>query len=292
MTRKLTRTPDQVLSWRNCLVLGVFGAAAALAGCSTATEAPLQSYDASQRPTVCVADGTAADSPGLGAAADVNDLYVEESEVETAEINDPLEDVNRATFAVNDAADRYLLGPVARGYGYITPQPAKAALRRAISNLGAPSRLVNDLLQGEFTNAGTTGGRFLVNSTAGVAGLFDVADDFCLEHHDSDFDQTLQVYGAGTGPYVVLPLIGPNSVRGTVGFVGDIFLDPLGQLLPTSANLAIGGSEAITTREAYDEQIETLRETSLDHYAAVRSIYTQHRDNQVDEQSSKIPELK
>ncbi|MEM7540696.1 MAG: VacJ family lipoprotein [Pseudomonadota bacterium] len=191
------------------------------------------------------------------------------------EIRDPLERANRVTFTLNETADRYLLGPIARGYGYVTPAPAKAAFRRAVSNLGGPSRLINDLLQGEFVKAGETASRFVLNSTVGVAGLFDIGDKIGLEHHETNFERTLEKYGLETGPYVVLPLMGPSSVRGAIGLVGDIVLDPLGQSLPGSTNFALGGAEAIVVREQFDDQIEFVRDSSIDHYATVRSIYGQ-----------------
>ncbi len=244
------------LLWSVCLF-------ALVAGCSTVSESPQSAQDIGA--PQAVETGT----------LDDDSRFVDGFPIQSAKVDDPLEEANRATFAVNETADEYVIGPVARGYGYVMPTPAKAALRRAFSNLGAPARLVNDLLQGEISNAGTTAARFLINSTAGFAGLFDVAEEIGLEHHETSFDQTLERYGIGPGPYLVLPLLGPTTVRGTVGFVGDMFLDPLGQVVPAPAALALGGGEAVTAREAYDEQIETLRDTSVDHYAAVRSIYGQ-----------------
>ena len=213
---------------------------------------------------------------------DDEDFELDDLVDESAEVDDPLEDVNRVIFEVNDVADRFVLGPIARTYGFIVPGPAKEALQRAYLNLRSPARFANDLLQGEIGDAGTTGGRFLINSTIGLAGLFDPAEDFGLEHHPSDFGQTLHAYGVGSGPYVVLPLLGPSTARDGVGFAVDGFLDPLGYILPSEVNLGLAAGQAIVTREAFDEQIENIRETSIDPYATLRSVYIQNRNSQLE----------
>lgn len=202
---------------------------------------------------------------------------------EVTEIDDPFEEFNRAVFKINDITDHYLIGPIARAYGNVTPEPVKRSLKRALQNLGAPVRFANDILQGEASNASTTLGRFFINSTVGLAGLFDLADDIGLEYHESDFGETLHQYGVDSGPYLVLPLFGPSTVRDSVGFAVDFVMNPFTHVLPTDANLAIGLSESIIMREAYNNKIETLRDTSIDPYATFRSIYVQQREAQLNQ---------
>lgn len=193
-------------------------------------------------------------------------------------VADPIEGLNRVVFTLNDAVDTLVLKPIAAVYGFAVPLVAKQAVVDFYRNLKFPVVFANDLFQGNVTDgAAVTLGRFLVNSTIGVAGLIDMAEGFGLPWHDADFGQTLYVYGIGPGPYVVLPLFGPSTARDAVGTAADSFLDPLGYILPLGARLGLTAGKAVSKREAVIDQLDQLRLGSLDYYAAVRGTYYQHR---------------
>ena len=138
-----------------------------------------------------------------------------------AEINDPLESMNRATFAVNDALDTVIMEPVARGYRAVAPEPARKGVRNFLRNLRSPVNIANQLLQGDLEGAGNDLTRFAVNSLVGVGGLFDVAGSEGYEYEREDFGQTLGKWGVDSGPYLVLPLLGPSSFRDATGLAID-----------------------------------------------------------------------
>ena len=154
---------------------------------------------------------------------------------------------------------------------------AKEAVQRFFLNLQGPVILVNDLLQLEIDGAAITTGRFIVNTTVGVLGLFDVADFFGLERHHADFGQTLHAYGLGPGPYLVLPLLGPSTARDAVGWSVDVFFDPLTYILDTGAKIAVSASGVVVERERLLVPLEELRDSAVDYYAALRSAYCQDR---------------
>ena len=194
-----------------------------------------------------------------------------------ATINDPLERINRGIFAFNDVLDRFLIRPIALGYGTIAPDPVKRSVRHFFTNLRAPIRFGNDLLQLDGPGAATTGGRFIVNSTVGILGFFDVATRFGMAHQPTDFGQTLHLYSVGSGPYIVIPVLGPSTVRDGVGTVVDTFMDPLTYLLDTYPRIAVSATEAIVRRESLIEPLDELRAGSVDYYAALRAAYFQDR---------------
>ncbi len=198
------------------------------------------------------------------------------------QVSDPLEPVNRAIFRFNDAVDRAVLEPVARGYRYVAPAPVRRSVRNFLGNLRSPVTLANDLLQGERDRAGTTLARFMINTTLGVGGLFDAAAALGHQPHDEDFGQTLGRWGVGDGPYLVLPLLGPSNLRDAGGRVGDYFFDPLSQCCITDeAALARFGTGALSEREQALEVVDDLRRNTLDVYATVRSAYAQRRAAQI-----------
>lgn len=196
---------------------------------------------------------------------------------DVATINDPLETLNRGIFAFNDVFDRFLIRPIAWGYGAITPAPVKRSVQNFFSNLRAPIRFANDILQFDGPAAATTGGRFLINSTVGVLGFFDVAARYGMAHQPADFGQTLHQYSVGGGPYIVIPLLGPSTARDGVGLVVDTFLDPLTYLMDTYPRIAVAATEAIVRRETLIEPLDELRAGSVDYYAALRAAYFQDR---------------
>ncbi len=198
------------------------------------------------------------------------------------EVYDPLEPMNRAIFRFNDAVDRAVLEPVARGYRYATPEPVRRSVRSFLSNLRSPVVFANDLLQGERERAGTTLSRFMINTSLGLAGLFDVAGPLGFEEHDEDFGQTLGAYGLRPGAYLMLPLLGPSNLRDLGGRVGDHFMDPLNQCcIGTEVRLARLGTGAVSDREQAIEVVDDLRRNTLDMYSTVRSAYAQRRAAQI-----------
>lgn len=198
-----------------------------------------------------------------------------------AEVSDPIEPVNRAIFAVNNVFDRFLFEPVAKIYDAVFPGFIKNSIQSFMRNLRSPIIVANNLLQGEFGDAGVATARFLINSTVGVAGLVDVASTQGLMYEDEDFGQTLGVWGFGEGMYLVLPILGPSNARDTVGKVADYAMDPLRIWAHNTDNEWVyytrGAVEAIDNRARAIKAIDDLRRNSLDYYAAVRSAYTQRR---------------
>ncbi len=193
------------------------------------------------------------------------------------ELYDPLEGINRAVLGFNDVLDFLILKPVANVYGFITPDAAKRSVQKAIRNLNAPVILANDLLQFEAGDAAVTTARFVVNSTVGVLGLFEVADEIGLDYHPADFGQTLHAYGSGPGPYLVLPLLGPSTLRDGIGIGVDTFFDPFTYLLDFKARMMVLGGKAVVRREELLKPLDELREGAIDYYAALRSAYFQNR---------------
>jgi len=196
------------------------------------------------------------------------------------EIYDPLENVNRAIFGFNNVADKVILEPVAKGYKKL-PSPVQSGIGNFINNLKLPLAAFNQLLQGQGGNAVESTGRFLVNSTVGVLGLIDVAEKIGLEQKEEDFGQTLATWGVGDGFYVVLPLFGPSNLRDTTGMIMTMMTDPINAYavnqgeawavpIRTAAN-------AIDQRSQIIDEVNALRDNSVDYYAAVRSSYYQNR---------------
>lgn len=199
--------------------------------------------------------------------------------------NDPLEGLNRGIFEFNRVVDGVLIKPAAQIYRGVLPQPAQDSVRSFLRNLRSPVIFVNDVLQGDFDRAGSTLGRFVVNTTVGLAGLFDPASGIGMPFHDEDFGQTLAVWGVGEGPYLVLPLLGPSNPRDTVGLASEFFLDPVNIYLNNQdleyLTYVRAGVRAIDARARSLDTLDELERTSLDYYAAIRSLYRQQRANEI-----------
>ncbi len=204
-----------------------------------------------------------------------------EAVAEFEQINDPLEPTNRVIFSVNEGIDTYFLRPLAVGYRNVVPSFGRDRITDFLDNLKTPVYLVNDLLQGNFTLAGTTLERFALNTSFGVFGIMDVAEPMGVPGHQSDFGETMGVWGIGEGPYLVLPLFGPSNPRDTIGLVADSYSDPLDYYLQTGgrhwAYWTRLGVTAISQREAYLDALDDVKRTSLDYYSAMRSLYRQRR---------------
>jgi len=200
--------------------------------------------------------------------------------------HDPLEPMNRAIFGFNNVLDGLILEPAARMYRFVFPQPARDGVANFLDNLRTPVVLVNDLLQGEFERAEMTLGRFMLNTVLGVGGIVDVGAMVGMpDRHTEDFGQTMAVYGVGSGPYLVLPLLGPSNPRDAAGLLVDALIDPFSLLfsdaVPLEARLGRTGADALTFREENIETIEELRRTSIDFYAATRTLVQQLRANEI-----------
>jgi phospholipid-binding lipoprotein MlaA len=199
--------------------------------------------------------------------------------------NDPLEGLNRGIFEFNRVVDGVLIKPAAQIYRGVLPQPAQDSVRSFLRNLRSPVIFVNDLLQGDIHRAGSTLGRFVVNTTVGVGGLFDPASGLGMPFHDEDFGQTLAVWGVGEGPYLMLPLLGPSNPRDTVGLASEFFLDPVNIYLNNQdleyLTYVRAGVRAIDARARSLDTLDELERTSLDYYAAIRSLYRQQRANEI-----------
>jgi phospholipid-binding lipoprotein MlaA len=196
--------------------------------------------------------------------------------------NDPLEPVNRAVFEFNRVLDGLILEPAARMYRTAAPEFVRDGVQNFLVNLRTPIVLANDLLQGEFARAEKTLGRFMLNTILGFGGLIDVGGRVGMpERHSEDFGQTLAVYGVGDGPYLVLPLLGPSNPRDAVGYVVDLAFDPVFFLAPNDVGYGRFGAEALTFREQNIETIEELERSSIDLYAATRTLVRQLRGNEI-----------
>jgi phospholipid-binding lipoprotein MlaA len=198
---------------------------------------------------------------------------------------DPLQGVNRAVYKFNDTADKYVLKPVAQGYQFVVPEFARIGVRNFFSNLNDVTVTVNDLLQGKVRQGGHDALRFTLNTTAGVLGFVDVATRVGLEKHNEDFGQTLGVWGVGPGPYLVLPLLGPSTLRDTVGIVGDLPTSPytrFGHVSVAHRNEAYALS-AVSTREGLLDTSDLLNDATLsgDTYNFVRDAWLQRRQSLV-----------
>lgn len=198
--------------------------------------------------------------------------------------NDPLEPINQFVFALNEIVDFVLLRPVAEIYRAITPDPVMHGVSNVLDNLFGPVNFLNHVLQAEAERATVTFFRFLMNSSFGIFGLVDVASDMGYPRYDTDFNQTLMTWGVDSGPYLVLPLIGPSSFRGAVGFVGDYYADPLNLYLNNRHHwkyhywLTVRyGLDMVRNREKVIETIDNIRNGSLDFYVTMRSIYFQRQ---------------
>jgi phospholipid-binding lipoprotein MlaA len=195
---------------------------------------------------------------------------------------DPWERFNEKTFWFNhDVLDRYALKPVATVWAKI-PDPVRHGLANAFHNLAMPKRLVNEVFQARFQEAGSEVGRFLLNTTVGVAGFVDVATRVGLEKSDADTGQTLGVYGAGPGPYLVVPLLPPLTVRDGIGYAVDSLLDPLSWFVtPFAADFGRAAAKTVNDRADNLKLYQDVEDASLDLYAAVRNGYLQRRQKSI-----------
>ena len=182
-------------------------------------------------------------------------------------------------------ADKAVIKPVAKAYRWALPEFVRTSIRNFLNNAKSPVIFINDSLQGSPSRAGETLMRFIVNTTAGMAGFFDVAGEYGMERHSEDFGQTLAVWGIGEGPYLMLPVLGPSNVRDTVGRIADNFMDPFSYLMANNgldyARLGMSVTDGIDLRSRNIEALDDIEKNSLDFYATLRSLYRQNRRSEI-----------
>ncbi len=219
-------------------------------------------------------------------------------DTEGMEEYDPWESLNTKFFEFNRQLDRWILKPIAKGYNFVVPNVVQVGVSNVFYNSRVTPRLLNNLFQGKFKGAGIEAGRFFINTTVGIGGFFDVAQRFNLTTPEEDTGQTLGFYGVKPGPYLMVPLLGPYTVRDLIGYGGDIVLNPIYWLIvPTVHNIesiptvvdveeraatyaiSIGARavEIVNDRSLNLEKFQGVEESTLDLYAAVRNAYLQKR---------------
>lgn len=221
---------------------------------------------------------------------------VEVESAKSQEMSDPIESVNRFIFGFNDILDKILIEPIAKGYNAVLPGFIRDSVQSFMRNLQSPLIVANNLLQGEVGDAGVATARFFINSTVGVVGLVDVAQTQGLLYEDEDFGQTLAKWGVGEGFYLVLPVLGPSSLRDTAGLAVDSYADPVRIVANNTDNNWIYYTRSIVkgidTRSRLIKVVDDLRVNSLDYYATVRSAYSQKRAALIrDDKSGQTPKV-
>jgi phospholipid-binding lipoprotein MlaA len=195
---------------------------------------------------------------------------------------DPLEGYNRGVFKFNDFFFFWVMKPTCTIYNAYLPKGFRICIANAYTNFQFPVRFVNNVLQGKITEAGSEAARFAINSTLGLAGMWDIAArDFCLTPHDQDFGQTLAYWGACPGFYIVWPVLGPSNVRDTVGMAADGATNPLSYFTLTWVNAAVKGGKIVNGASLRLREYEDWRKSALDPYVSMREAYTEHRDDKL-----------
>lgn len=247
----------------------------------------------------CLAGGAAAEEPtepldasagGSAHAQDVDPLFEDEDAADfqaVEPVGDPLEEGNRVVFGFNQKLDDLFWSPVTRAYRFVTPEFARIGIRRALHNLNTPVYVANHVLQLRLRDAGQALGAFALNSTLGILGLFEPSKEAGWESRPADFGQTLGVVGIGSGPYLVVPVFGPTTVRDGFGNAVDYFLQPLNYVLGIPTQILWGGGAGLSLREEVADQLNALERSSVDFYAVMRSAYRQNRDQLVAEARSR-----
>ena len=222
---------------------------------------------------------------GLGACATTPPAGDQLAAAEYNEANDPLEPTNRFFYRINDGLDTYFLRPVAVAYRTVVPGVVRRPIHNVLTNMSSPVVFVNDVLATKPQRAGTSMMRFLINSTAGVGGLFDVATGLGYPEHDTDFGETLALWGVGGGTFLFLPVLGPSNPRDATGFAADIAFDPL-TWASFGGSKTLGfsryGLTTLDVRERNIETIDSIKKTALDPYATFRSLYRQNRAAEIE----------
>ena len=208
-----------------------------------------------------------------------------EALAEFGQTNDPYEPANRFFYRIDDGLDTYVLRPVAVAYRAVVPGAVRRPVHNLLENMINPVRFANDVIQAKPRRAGDTMMRFVINSTAGVGGLFDIASGLGYKQHSNDFGETLALWGVGEGPFLFLPVLGPSNPRDATGYGVDIALDPLtyasfGGI--KTLEFSRYGLRTVDERERLIDVIDNIKRTALDPYATFRSLYRQNRQSEID----------
>lgn len=218
---------------------------------------------------------------GAAVAAILLVVMSSSSAVAAEDPRDPFEGFNRAVFAFNDGLDKAIVRPVAVGYEAVLPGPVRTGVSNFYGNIADLLISVNSLLQGKPTDAVGDAARFMFNSTFGIAGIFDVATEMGIEKHEEDFGQTLGRWGAGPGPYLMLPVFGPRDVRDAAGLAVEMVADPIGNVDHVATRNTLSGIRLINDRAALLSADKIIEEAALDKYAYIRDAYLQRRQSLV-----------
>ena len=261
-------------SGRTALAVGLFALLAAVATTATVTTTAVTAWGA---------DAALAGGRGGGAPAmEPDPLFDDDWDIEEPlGYPDPFEPANRFFLAFNRGIDKALFDPLTKGYRFVLPQQLRLIVRRVFLNLGSPPIIVNDVLQGEFDAAWLAFGRLTINTLLGGGGIADIAAGVGMPRHRADFGQTLALYGAPSGPYLVLPIFGPGSVRDFVGGTVDGLMRPATWILGFSQQIYYGGGSGLSTREENYDALQALVDSSVDFYAALRNAYYQSRTGEI-----------
>ena len=216
-------------------------------------------------------------------------LVVTGCETIDATPNDPFEDMNRVIFGFNNELDNAVFEPVAEAYTEHVPDTIRTAILNSLRHLKSPVIFANSVLQGDVNGAGKTLSRFVTNTILGFGGMADTAARSGAPFRDEDFGQTLAVWGVEDGPYLVIPVLGPMHMRDGVGKLADSQISPLGQIENTAFEWTHRGLDAVDTRAGLLETLDDLERTSLDYYAAIRSLYRQKRRDDITNGESDAP---
>ena len=203
------------------------------------------------------------------------------SSISYDEIYDPIEPINRAVLNFNFFIDDIAIRPLVKTYKFIAPDPVEKGVSNFFNNLKEPIRTVSFIFQGEFSKSFNSIGRFTINTITSL-GTFDVASKIGMEKNETDFGITLAKGGVSSGPYIVIPIIGPSNLRDFSGDVVEYFIDPISNNVPNREYIAIGSG--LNERIEIDEQLDQVREVSSDRYEMIKSIYYQNRNAQLEEE--------
>jgi phospholipid-binding lipoprotein MlaA len=196
------------------------------------------------------------------------------------EIYDPLEPMNRAILGFNFFIDDIAVRPVIKTYKFIAPDPVEKGVSNFFSNLKEPIRVISFIFQGEFMKSVNSFGRFSINSITSL-GTFDLASRIGMTENETDIGLTLAKGGVSSGPYIVVPILGPSNFRDLSGNVVEFFVDPVSNNIPNRSYISIGSG--LNSRAEVDEQVDQIREVSTDRYEMIKSIYYQNRNSQIEE---------
>ena len=211
------------------------------------------------------------------------DFLDEETEASAPLVADPIKPWNKLWYHFNDKFYLWLLEPAAKGYKAVAPEPVRTAVKNFFHNVTTPIRLVNSILQWKGEEVGNEFNRFLLNTTVGILGFWDPAKKYGLKPSPEDLGQTLGSYGIGNGFYIVWPILGPCTARDTFGFVGDAFLNPVSYVEPTGLSAGITAYKTINNHTFHIGDYQSLKDSAIDPYEALRDAYIQHRQKKVAE---------